>query len=238
MVPLILTLGVAAAATDPVVTTIMSVTPSGPGQALARYLENAAADDPWARPNTVLLDIEASLPRRAEQGHLRAVRNWADNQEPDYHVIMIDGAAMIKQQVIARYLNAEKEAAAIPAATVALTPANYNFRYVESRDGSVYVFHISPKKKRPGLINGELWIDRVTGLAVHEAGYLVKKPSPFIKRLRITHDVGVRNGAPYMRTTHLDIDVRFIGRAQLTIVESPCSELVSESEVHTCSNSQ
>ena len=130
---------------------------------------------------------------------------------------------MVKQQVIARYLTAEKQAAEIPASSVAIMPANYKFRYVATSGGTpVHAFQITPRKKRRGLIKGELWIDGATGLAVHEAGYLVKRPSIFIRRLKITRDVSLRDGAPYLRTTHLDIDTRLVGRAELTIIEIPC----------------
>ena len=129
----------------------------------------------------------------------------------------------MKQQVIARYLTAEKEAAATPASSLAVTLANYKFRYLASSgDAPVYAFQITPRYKRTGLIKGELWIDGATGVAVHETGYLVKKPSIFIRRLKITRDVSLSDGVPYLRTTHLDIDVRFAGRAELTIIESPC----------------
>ena len=130
----------------------------------------------------------------------------------------------MKQQVIARYLTAEKRAAEIPASSIAITPANYKFRYVATSGGTpVYAFQITPRKKRTGLIAGELWIDGATGLAVHEAGYLVKRPSIFIRRLKITRDVSLQDGAPWLRTTHLEIDLRLAGRAELTIVEIPCA---------------
>ena len=128
----------------------------------------------------------------------------------------------MKQRVIAAYLTAEKEAAAMPPSSVAVTLANYRFRYLASSGGApLYAFEITPRHKRTGLIKGELWIDGATGVAVHEAGYLVKKPSIFIRRLKITRDISLSDGVPWLRTTHLDIDVRFAGRAELTIVESP-----------------
>jgi hypothetical protein len=202
----------------------VSVDPPAPGQALARYFARASNCDPWSEPNAVWMEIDASLPRLAERGHLRAIRDWAEHHTPDYHVIHIEGDAMVKQQVIARYLAAEKRAAEMPASSVAIIPANYKFRYVETDGGTrVYAFQITPRKKRPGLIKGELWIDSATGIAVHEAGYLVKRPSMFIRRMKITRDVSLRDGAPYLRTTHLDIETRLAGRAELTIIEIPCA---------------
>src|ERR1700733_631299 len=81
---------------------------------------------------------------------------------------------------------------------------------------------INPRKKRFGLINGELWIDGTTGLLVHEAGYLVKRPSIFIRHFKIVRDVRLQDGTPYIRTTQTDIDTRLVGRAELTITERPC----------------
>jgi hypothetical protein len=221
---LTLALSLTASASGAVVSQTILVDPPAPSQALERYLAIAADGDPWAAPNAVLLDIDACLPRLAEQGHLRAVRDWPEHETPEYKVIRIEGDATVKQQVIARYLTAEQRAAAMPTSSLAVTPANYNFRYVGSSGGPpVYAFQITPRKKRPGLIKGELWIDGATGLAVHQAGYLVKKPSAFIRKLKITRDVSLRDGAPYLRTTHVEIDVRFVGRAELMIVESPCA---------------
>jgi len=164
----------------------MSVDPPAPSRALALYLASAAQGDQWSAPNGAILEIDAYLPRLGEEGHLRAIRAWAENKTPEYQVIHLDGDASVTQQVIARYLNAEQEAAAMPASSFAITPANYKFRYAGSGGGTpVYAFHITPRKKRSGLINGELWIDGATGVLIHEAGYLVKRPSIFIRHFKI-----------------------------------------------------
>jgi hypothetical protein len=210
-------------ASGPPVPAAISVNPPAASLALERYLAGTANNAPWSEPNTVVLEIDASLPKLAERGNLLAIRHWSGRQTPDYQVICIEGDAMVKQRVIAGYLTAEKEAAAMPSSSVAVTLANYRFRYLASSSGTpVYAFQITPRHKRTGLIKGELWIDGATGLAIHEAGYLVKRPSIFIRRLKITRDVSLSDGAPYVRTTHLDIDLRFAGRAELTIIESPC----------------
>jgi hypothetical protein len=58
---------------------------------------------------------------------------------------------------------------------------------------------------------------------IHEAGYLVKRPSIFIRHLKLVRDVRFQGGAPWIRTTQIEIDARFVGRAELTITESPCT---------------
>jgi len=224
VVPLALALNLAASAGTAATIDTMSVDPPAPSRALALYLSSAVQGDPWSAPNEVMLEVDAYLPKLGQEGHLQAIRAWAESKTPEYQVIHLDGDASVKQQVIARYLNAERQAAAIPASSLALTPANYKFRYVGSSAGTpVYVFHLTPRKKRRGLINGELWIDGATGLLIHEAGYLVKRPSIFIRHLKIVRDVRLQDGAPYIRTTQIEIDARFVGRADLTITESPCT---------------
>jgi hypothetical protein len=202
----------------------MSVVPPAPSRALALYLASAAQGDRWSVPNGAIVEIDAYLPGLAEEGHLRAIRAWAESKTPEYQAIHLDGDASVKQQVIARYLNAEQQAAAMPASSLAITPANYKFRCVGSSSGTpVYLFRIAPRKKRSGLINGELWTDGATGLLIHEAGYLVKRPSIFTRHFKIVRDVSLQNGAPYIGTTQIEIDARFVGRADLTITESPCT---------------
>ena len=113
------------------------------------------------------------------------------------------------------------------AASVAITPANYKFRYdgfVIIGNSVAYVYQITPRKKREGLIKGELWLDGETGTAVRQSGYLVKQPSLFIRRVDVTRETVLRDGLAELRITHLSLDTRLIGRAELTIQEHPCAD--------------
>jgi hypothetical protein len=89
------------------------------------------------------------------------------------------------------------------------------------------VYRITPKKKRVGLIQGELWIDAATGVAVHRAGRFVKKPSIFLRRVNIVQDTDIREGTPYVVITRLAIETRLAGRVELTIRERPgrCADI-------------
>jgi hypothetical protein len=145
----------------------------------------------------------------------------------------MDGDRTVRQQVIARYLSAEVEAAALPPASVAIAPANYRFRYRGSiTDGGTlaYIFEITPQKRRAGLIRGQLWIDAGSGLVLRQTGYLVRSPSIFVRRVDITRDTAVRDGAAYERTTRLWIDTRLVGRAELTITERPYSPAMGDAK--------
>ncbi len=200
---------------------------SSPSLAFGRYLASLGSTTRPAEWQTVTVEIEASLPGLAKQGRLKAIRRSDPSGRPEYQVLHIEGDSMVKQQVIARYLTAERDADAIPKASVAVSPANYKFRYVGSiaSPGTfVYVYQVTPKKKRAGLMEGQLWIDAGTGLAVHQGGHLVKKPSIFVRRVELVRDTRLRDGVPDLQTARLAIDTRLVGRAELTIRERPYTE--------------
>jgi len=207
---------------------------SAPSLAFGRYVATIAQNAPFSASGNIMVDIEASLPGMEKRGHLVAIRHKSPTKDAQFEVVRMDGDSTVKQQVIARYLTAETEAEALPAASVAVTPANYHFRYVgsirvQSQSGGsptplVFVFDITPKRKRDGLIQGQLWIDGETGVAVRQTGYIVKNPSVFVRRIAITRDLTLLDGMPSRRRTHVEIETRLVGRAELMIVERPLIE--------------
>ena len=87
------------------------------------------------------------------------------------------------------------------------------------------MFRIIPLKKKQGLINGILWLDGDTGIAVRLSGYLVKNPSIFLKRVNVTRENCLRDGIVEARITHLLLDTRLVGSARLVVVERPTTVL-------------
>jgi hypothetical protein len=197
---------------------------SAPYVAFGKYLASLQERNPFTESGPVDVEIEASLPGLAKKGRMLAVRQTGASERSEYCSVRFDGDSTVKQQVIARYLAAQEQAEALPYSSVAVTPTNYKFRYVGSMETSgnlVYVFQIAPKKKRAGLIRGQIWIDSETGIAVHQAGRLVKRTSVLIRRIEVARDANLRDGLPYTRVTHIAIDTRLVGRAELTITEGP-----------------
>ena len=197
----------------------------GAAVAFARYIVGRKQETPWSLET---VEIDASLPKLGKHGRLRAIRRLLPLGKPEYQVLEIAGDQTVRQQVIVRYLSAQVQAAAVPASSVAITLANYKFRYtgaVKTGGTTAYVFLITPRKKREGLIKGALWLDGETGAVVRQSGYLVKKPSIFVKRVDVTRETDFRDGSTGMRVTHLSVDTRLAGRAELVIRERPCATL-------------
>ena len=197
-----------------------------PKLVLARFLAAPAWNRGGKGSCAVAIDIDASLPKQAKQGRLQAIRHLGPFGKSEYQVLRIEGDRTVKQQLIARYLSAEAQAEALPTSSTAISEANYKFRYVGSIGVGrelTYVFQIAPRRKRVGLFKGELWIEAGSGIAVHEAGRMVKTPSIFLRQIHIVRDVETHEGLPEVQITRLNIDTRLVGRAELTIRERPCA---------------
>jgi hypothetical protein len=179
---------------------------------LERY--NAALSDGGLDRATVTVEIEASVPTFQKQARVEAIRRWADGKH-DFQFIVIEGDGLVRKEMIARYFAIDADRASM---TAPITKADYKFRFVNN-SGTVSVFQITPRRKRKGMISGELWIDNATGLVTHMAGRLVKNPSVMLRRIRISQEMEIRQGATFARETHLDIELRFTGRAEMTIRE-------------------
>jgi hypothetical protein len=200
------------------------LTVDGSALAFGRYLASIQERNPFTESGPIDVEIQASLPGLAKQGSMQAVRETGASERSEYSAIKFDGDSTVKRQVIARYLAAEDQAEGLPYSSVVVTPANYKFRYVDSAETNgtaVYIFQITPKEKRAGLIRGQIWIDSATGIAVHQAGRFAKRPSVFIRGIEVTRDTNMRDGLPYTRVTHVAIETRLVGRAELTITEGP-----------------
>ena len=191
---------------------------------LQRFMAGPGQSGSWSLET---IEIEASLPRLKKTGRLRAIRRLFPVGRPDYRVLEISGDSTVKNQVIVRYIAADEKAIELPASSVALSPENYKIHYsgtVRLGNRVAYAFRVIPRQKREGLINGVLWLDSETAIAVRESGYLAKSPSVFLKRINLTRENEVRDGTVASRVTHVSIETRLIGRAQLVIVEHPPSD--------------
>lgn len=192
--------------------------------ALDRYERAQQQNGSWA---VETVQIDAAIPHLSKQGKLRAIRRLIPARPPQYQIVEISGDQMVKQQVMARYLTLDQQSAQVSTASLALTPANYKFRFKQTKptpQGLAYVFRITPRNKRAGLIKGELWLARDSGIPVRLAGSFVKNPSIFIKRIEITRDLSIRDGAVEAKSTHLMIKTRIVGIAELFIVERPYAD--------------
>jgi len=162
--------------------------------------------------------IDAKLPRLEKQGRMILLQTISKLGKITNKVFDFKGDDTIKSEVIARYLEAERDAR--ETGEIAISPVNYKFRHkgsIEQNGQRVELFQITPKKKRVGLFKGDLWLDAKTGMPVRESGQLVKTPSIFLKKVEFTRDYELHDGIAIPKHIVSKADVRLFGSAELNI---------------------
>lgn len=208
------TLVVAAAATP----MVEAADDSASTEILDKYLANTENQQASLRGLQMDMEIDASLPKLQKSGKLEALRSISKLGQITYHGLKFIGDNTIKNDVIVRYLTAEKQSQDMSA--LALTPTNYKFKYkgeTERNGMMVYVFQVSPRKKKVGLFKGELWVDTNTYLPVRESGRFVKNPSVFLKKIDFVRDYQIKDGVAFPSHIESRVDTRFWGPAEMSI---------------------
>jgi len=185
---------------------------------LEKYLANAESQKTSLRGVQMDIEIDASLPKLQKSGRLKALRSISKLGQITYQGLKFIGDTTIKNDVIVRYLTAEKQSQDM--AAMALTPKNYKFKYkgeTERNGMMVHVFQVSPRKKRVGLFKGELWVDASTYLPVRESGRFVKNPSVFLKKIDFVRDYQIKDGVAFPSHIQSRIDTRFWGPAEVSV---------------------
>jgi hypothetical protein len=191
-----------------------------PESVVESYWAASQSQDKVLNGASMEVDIDASLPKLKKHGRLRALRRISSLGRITYEHLRFEGDNTVKSNVIARYLSAEAQAQAEQAPSLAVTPANYKFKYkgLQQWQGeTVHVFQVAPRHKRVGLFKGEVWIDANTCLRVRESGRLVKNPSIFIKKIEFVREYEIRDGISVPRQTRSVVYTRLVGPAELTI---------------------
>jgi hypothetical protein len=185
-----------------------------------RYLAAVQVQQSQAKAVSMDVDIDAKLPNLKKHGRWHALKFITRLGQIFYNRPRYEGDSTVKKEVIARYLQAEQQARTDYAGSMAITPANYKFKfkgYADYDGRTVYVLQVTPIKKRLGLFKGELWIDESTSLPLREWGELVKNPSVFLKSVYFVRDYYIYDGISMPRRLISDVKTRLVGRAQLTI---------------------
>ena len=196
---------------------------------IAHYLE---ASQVHAVPgeSSVEVDIAASIPKLKEDGRLRALRVMSRFGKSSYRVLGFQGSNTVKNQVIARYLQAEQQNQSN--SKLEITPANYKFHYKGAKveDGRrVYIFALTPRNSGIGLFRGEMWLDADSYLPIYEKGRLTKNPSIFFKKVDFERAFALQNGHAVPQRMNSVITTRVVGRVELNVnysnyAESPYPE--------------
>jgi len=182
-----------------------------------RYLAAAQLQKAALRGAQMEVDIDAKLPNLQKESHLRAVRYMSCDGQVTYQTLQSSGDGVLKREVIARYLTAETDPHVSDSAAITLVNYEFRLKAIPGLEQRVYVLQLKPRKKRPGLFKGELWVDTGTGMPLRESGQFVKSPSMLLKRVRFVRDYEIRAGVSIPKRMESGIETRFAGRVELSV---------------------
>jgi hypothetical protein len=165
--------------------------------------------------------VDAELPGTAQRGEYRLRRRFIAPNTLLFTPVRFVGDNFVKNNVIARLLQAEVEhVSKREGAQTAISDANYKFSYkgvAEIDNNPVHVFHVKPRRKRPGLFKGRVYLDAGTGSLRRAEGTLVKTQSLFIKKIDFVQDYADLESYTFPVHARSVAETRLLGRALVEV---------------------
>jgi hypothetical protein len=193
-------------------------TPDNLKEVINRYLAAQEAQQDALRGARMEVEIDANLPSLEKKGKLKVLHMISRLGKISFDQIgQFIGDPIVKKEVIGRYLELEQNER--EKGSIAITPANYKFQInaiITQDERQIYIFKLNPRHKAIGLFKGELWLDGATGMPLKETGQMVKSGSPWLKSIRFVRDYEMRNGISILKHLQSTVDVRVVGKAELS----------------------
>ena len=162
------------------------------------------------------------LPAFYKSATLLALRTQGANERSEVQFLQIAGDGTVAEEVIARYLALREQIDRLPIASVAITPANYKFHFageVKTGGATAYIYDITPRKNRAGMLTGQVWVDSDSGHEIMLTGHLLDVPARG-GEVEVVRDTKLVNGSAYARITHVAFTIPRLGPAELVITET------------------
>ena len=174
--------------------------------------------------------IRAELPRSSQHGELALERRYSVPRTLTFKALHYIGDGFVKTNVIGRLLQSEVDHVQKddPAVT-AIRPENYKFSHkhtTEIAGRTVHVYQVKPRKKRPGLFKGRIYLDASTGSLVRAEGRVVKSPSILVNKIDFVQEFTDINGYTLPKHIHSEAKAALVGRTIVDIVNSDCQPVL------------
>jgi hypothetical protein len=193
-----------------------------PELALSTYQQRLARQNLLLTGYSASTVIAADLPDTSQRGEFELKRRYIAPNQLKFTPVKFTGDGFVKSNVITRLLQSEVDHVSKGGSSqTAISEANYKFSYkgLEAVDGQfVHVFQVKPRKKRPGLFKGRIYLDVYAGSLRRAEGTLVKTPSFFVKKIEFVQDYADVNEFTFPAHVHSIAKTRLIGRAVVDVV--------------------
>lgn len=180
--------------------------------------------------------IHAELPDTAQQGEFELQRHFEAPHTLQFTALHYTGDGFVKTNVITRLLQSEVDhVKQDDNGLTAISNQNYKFSYKGTskiNNRVVHVYQLKPRKKRPGLFKGRIYLDAYTGSLVRAEGSVVKSPSFFVRKIDFVQDYEDINNFTFPVHIHTNALARVIGRTVVDILHrdyQPTSSAIVQS---------
>lgn len=189
--------------------------------ALQTYQKQASRQSQALAGYSAATLIRAELPASSQHGEFELERRYTAPRTLAFKPLHYEGDGFVKTNVIARLLQSEVDHVQKddPSAT-ALRPENYKFSHKNTAQiagRAVHVFQVKPRKKRPGLFKGQIYLDAYTGSLVRVEGRVVKSPSLFVNKIDFVQDYAEVDGFTFPVRMHSEAKAALLGRTVVDI---------------------
>lgn len=198
-----------------------------PDLAIQTYDNNARRQLTSLGASSDLTVVEADIPTTGQKGRFELRRSFLAPKSLAYGAVKFVGDTFVKTNIIVKLLESEvQHVEKGEGATTAITAENYKFSYKgpqEINGRPAYEFHVKPRKKRPGLFKGKIFLEATTGHILRAEGTLVKSPSVMVKKVEFIQDYEEVAGFSLPAHMHSIANTRVFGKAIVDISHSDYS---------------
>jgi hypothetical protein len=193
-----------------------------PELALQVYEHRRTAQLSELQASTDLTIMRAELPDTEQQGVFELQRHYAAPRSLSFSPQKFEGDKFVKTNILVRLLQSEVDHIEKQLGPrTAISEENYKFSYKGSDqldEQPVHVFQVKPRKKRPGLFKGRIYLNALTGSLRRVEGTLVKSPSIWIKKVEFVQDYADVGVFTFPLRLHSVCKIRMLGRAIVDIL--------------------
>lgn len=198
--------------------------------ALATFQEHSRRQAQELAGYSAATVIRAELPRSSQRGELELERHYRVPRTLTFKALHYTGDGFVKTNVIARLLQSEVDHVQKddPAVT-AIRAENYKFSHKNTAQiagRTVHVYQVKPRRKRPGLFKGHIYLDVSTGSLVRAQGRVVKSPSIFVNKIDFVQDFADVNGFTVPVHIHTEAKAALVGHTVVDIVNRDCEPVL------------
>jgi hypothetical protein len=138
-----------------------------------------------------------------------------------FRVLEMKAPAAIRKLVFQRMLDTETRASARAAQeSTRVSPANYHFRFVETRADRgrhCFVFEATPRSDNPLLFRGLIWVDAQEHAVTRIEAAPAKRPSWWVTATRFVHEYTKVSDQWLAASNTSETDVRIFGHTRVSI---------------------